>query len=81
MNKNRTSKMAYDSMLCAENITTLPKYELTYIPFNWVCPFCKVENSTTLIEEEDLNYSQDNFDKCYKCKKEVKIKASDIFCI
>ena len=81
MTKKKTSNVAYDSVLYAENITTLPKYELTYIPFNWVCPFCKTENSTTLVEEEDLNYSQNNRDKCRKCKKEITIRASDIFCM
>ena len=67
-------------LLCAENITRMPKYELTYIPFDWTCPFCKTENSTTLIEEEDLNQSQDNKDKCRKFKKDITIKAYDIFC-
>ena len=74
------TQMGYDTVLCAENVVKGAKYELTYIPIEWKCPFCNAENSTTLIEEEDLNYSQDNIDKCRKCKKDVKLRASDIFC-
>lgn len=75
----KDSKITYDSVLCAENVVMGCKYELTYIPIVWQCPFCNAENDTTLVEEEDLNHSQDNIDKCRKCKKEVKLKASDIF--
>ena len=67
-------------VLCAENVAKGAKYELTYIPIEWRCPVCNADNSTTLIEEEDLNFSQDNIDKCRKCKRDIKIKASDIFC-
>ena len=74
------TQMGYDTVLCAENVVRGLKYELTYIPIEWNYPFCKTENSTTLILEEDLNHSQDNFDICRKCKKKITLKASAIFC-
>ena len=83
-NMNKLSKKPQGNeaktLLCAENIVRGVKYELTYIPIEWNCPFCKTENSTTLILEEDLNHSQDNFDTCRKCKKKITLKASAIFC-
>lgn len=69
-----------NNMLVAVKVTKGLKYELTYIPVDWACPNCKTENNTTLIEEEDLNHSQDNTDKCRKCSETVVIKASDIYC-
>lgn len=69
-----------NALLCAENVVRGAKYELTYIPIDWICPLCKTENNTTLILEEDLNHSQDNFDTCRKCKNKITLKASAIFC-
>lgn len=68
-------------LLLAEDVVIGAKYELTFIPVDWNCPFCKSENSTTLVLEEDLNHSQDNFDICLKCKNKITIKASSIFFI
>lgn len=55
----------------AENVVCLSKYELTYIPIEWTCPFCKTENNTTLILEEDLNYKEDNYDTCRNAKRKL----------
>jgi hypothetical protein len=55
------------------------RYEVTFVPVEWVCPVCQSNNSTTFIEEEDLNRGFDNVERCYKCDKEITIKTKDIF--
>lgn len=54
------------------------KYTLTYIPVDWRCPYCDHWNNTTLIEEEDLCWSQDNAAACLTCEEKSTIKADDI---
>ena len=66
-------------MKLAINVRGGTKQLFTHIHVKWDCPKCKSENSDWLVEEEDLNYSQDNYVTCYKCNTKVVLRSKDIY--